>query len=137
MVHSPDRILYPMRRVNLVLNGVRNPQKRVVSGYERISWDEALDVVASEINRVRRELGKGAILSPDRSTTGVVITASPFALVMSMSASNQQGLLASWRPCTRTRHTSALPLPPVRDGEMCRSARADDPAQPTVAATKK
>ena len=34
-----------------------------MSGYERISWDEALDLVAGEIARVRREHGPGAILS--------------------------------------------------------------------------
>jgi trimethylamine-N-oxide reductase (cytochrome c) len=63
MVYSPDRILYPMKRTDFDPNGERNPQNRGTSGYERISWDEALDIVASEIKRVRREHGKGAILS--------------------------------------------------------------------------
>ncbi len=63
MVYSPDRLLYPMKRVDFDPNGERNPQNRGVSGYERISWDEALDIVAAEIKRVRREHGKGAILS--------------------------------------------------------------------------
>ncbi|NTU60656.1 MAG: molybdopterin-dependent oxidoreductase, partial [Deltaproteobacteria bacterium] len=34
-----------------------------VSGYERISWDEALDLVADEMKRVKREHGPGAILN--------------------------------------------------------------------------
>ena len=49
MVYSPDRLLYPMKRVDFDPNGERNPQNRGTSGYERISWDEALDIVAGEI----------------------------------------------------------------------------------------
>ena len=61
MVYSPDRVLYPMKRVDFDPNGERNPQNRGKSGYERISWDEALDMVAGEIKRVKREHGPGAI----------------------------------------------------------------------------
>jgi trimethylamine-N-oxide reductase (cytochrome c) len=61
MVYSPDRLLYPMKRVDFDPNGERNPQNRGKSGYERISWDEALDLVADEIKRAKREHGPGAI----------------------------------------------------------------------------
>jgi trimethylamine-N-oxide reductase (cytochrome c) len=61
MVYSPDRLLHPMKRVDFDPNGERNPQNRGVSGYERISWDEAFDIVAGEIKRVKREHGPGAI----------------------------------------------------------------------------
>jgi trimethylamine-N-oxide reductase (cytochrome c) len=61
MVYSPDRLLYPMKRVDFDPNGERNPQNRGKSGYERISWDEALDVVASEIKRAKTVHGPGAI----------------------------------------------------------------------------
>ena len=47
--------------------GGRNPQNRGVSGYEPISWDDALDIVAAEIKRVKREHGPGAILSTPSS----------------------------------------------------------------------
>ena len=60
-IYSPDRILYPMKRVDFDPNGERNPQNRGVSGYERISWDEALDIVASEIKRQKTVHGNGAI----------------------------------------------------------------------------
>ena len=43
IVYSPDRLLYPMKRVDFDPNGERNPQNRGKSGYVRISWDEALD----------------------------------------------------------------------------------------------
>ncbi len=63
MIYSPDRILYPMKRVDFDPNGSRNEHNRGISGYERISWDEALDIVANEIKRVKRDYGPGAILN--------------------------------------------------------------------------
>jgi molybdopterin guanine dinucleotide-containing S/N-oxide reductase-like protein len=63
MIYSPDRILYPMKRVDFDPNGERNCQNRGVSGYVRISWEEALDTVANEIKRVKRDYGPGAILN--------------------------------------------------------------------------
>jgi len=63
LVYSPDRLLYPMKRVDFDPNGERNCQNRGMSGYERISWDEATDIVANEIKRVKREHGPGAILN--------------------------------------------------------------------------
>jgi trimethylamine-N-oxide reductase (cytochrome c) len=61
IVYSPDRLLYPMKRVDFDPNGARNPQNRGKSGYVRIGWDEALDLVSSEIKRMKREHGPGAI----------------------------------------------------------------------------
>jgi len=63
MIYSPDRILYPMKRVDFDPHGERHTQNRGVSGYERISWNEALDIVAGEIKRVKREYGPGSILN--------------------------------------------------------------------------
>ena len=61
MVYSDKRVLYPMKRVDFDPNGERNPQNRGKSGYERISWDEALDIVAGEMARQKRKYGPGAI----------------------------------------------------------------------------
>jgi len=63
MVYSRDRLLYPMKRVDFDPHGERNCQNRGISGYERISWDEALDIVAGQIRRVKKEYGPGAILN--------------------------------------------------------------------------
>jgi len=62
MVYSPDRLLYPMKRVDFDPDGERNCEMRGISGYERISWDEALDIVAKEIKRMKRQYGPGSIL---------------------------------------------------------------------------
>ena len=48
-IYSPKRILTPLKRVDFDPKGDRNIQNRGVSGYEPISWDEALDIVAEEI----------------------------------------------------------------------------------------
>jgi trimethylamine-N-oxide reductase (cytochrome c) len=62
MVYSKDRLLYPMKRVDFDPQGERNYHNRGISGYERISWDEALDIVASEIRRMKIDYGPGAIM---------------------------------------------------------------------------
>jgi molybdopterin guanine dinucleotide-containing S/N-oxide reductase-like protein len=66
-IYSQDRILHPLKRVDFDPKGERHPENRGISGYERISWDEALDLVANEIKRVKREHGPGAILSSTAS----------------------------------------------------------------------
>ena len=74
MIYSKDRLLYPMKRVDFDPKGERNPQNRGVSGYERISWETALDMVADEIKRVKKQHGPGAIMSSSGShhTWGVI-----------------------------------------------------------------
>jgi len=48
---SPDRLLYPMRRVG----------PKGAGNFERITWDEALDEIAERFGRVIREFGAEAI----------------------------------------------------------------------------
>ncbi len=60
-VYSEDRIKYPMKRVDFNLDGDRHPENRGKSGYQRISWDEALDIVADEMKRVRANYGPAAL----------------------------------------------------------------------------
>ena len=71
-VYSPDRVLYPMRRV-----GPKGPWAKRSSGesgppgaavptcsevWQRISWDEALDEICSRFRRISSEFGSEAIL---------------------------------------------------------------------------
>ncbi len=60
-VYSENRILYPMKRIDFDPNGERHPETRGKSGYVRISWDEATDIVANEMKRVQAKYGKEAI----------------------------------------------------------------------------
>ncbi|MBW1799955.1 MAG: molybdopterin-dependent oxidoreductase, partial [Deltaproteobacteria bacterium] len=67
MVYSPKRVLYPMKRVDFDPHGNRNCTKRGESGYERISWDEAGDIVTDEIKRIKQEYGPAGIMSTTSS----------------------------------------------------------------------
>jgi anaerobic dimethyl sulfoxide reductase subunit A len=51
-LYDPDRLKYPMKRM-----GERGERK-----FARISWDEALDTIISELKRVRCEHGPAAVL---------------------------------------------------------------------------
>ncbi|MGA8108004.1 MAG: molybdopterin-dependent oxidoreductase [Acidobacteriaceae bacterium] len=60
-VYSPDRLLHPMRRRPGVARGSL-PSGREVEFFERISWDEALDTVATRLEAIAREHGPESIL---------------------------------------------------------------------------
>jgi len=60
-IYSDDRVAYPRKRVDFNPNGDRHPENRGKSPYVRISWDEALDIVAKEIKRVQQTYGPAAI----------------------------------------------------------------------------
>ncbi|MBW1799922.1 MAG: molybdopterin-dependent oxidoreductase [Deltaproteobacteria bacterium] len=62
-VYSPNRIPYPLKRVDFDPYGDRHTENRGKSGYVRISWDEALDIVSAEIKRVKEKYGPYAILA--------------------------------------------------------------------------
>ena len=85
--YSKDRILYPMKRVDFNPDGERNPQNRGKSGYVRISWEEASELVAGELRRVRDTYGGHAItgMTSSHHKWGVVsYKTGPFARFMHM-----------------------------------------------------
>lgn len=51
-VYAPDRLLYPLKRT-----GIRGAGK-----FTRVSWDDALETVAHEMERIRDTYGNAAIL---------------------------------------------------------------------------
>lgn len=52
--YHQDRLEYPMKRIG----------KRGDARFERISWDEAEDIMVEQINRIRTKYGNDAILIP-------------------------------------------------------------------------
>src|SRR4030042_4234385 len=64
--YCKERHLYPMKRVDYDPKN-RNPQNRGKSGYERISWDKALDIICEEIIRIQANYGPGSILATPSS----------------------------------------------------------------------
>ena len=82
-VYAPDRLLYPMKRI-----GERGEGK-----FERISWDEALDTIASEIIRVRDTYGPASILYLHMGgDLGNLHTAGQMAKVLSLAG----GFTEAW-----------------------------------------
>ena len=62
-IYSDIRIKYPLIREDFNPDGKRHPGNRGKSGYRRISWEKALDVVAGEMKRIRAAYGPEAIMS--------------------------------------------------------------------------
>jgi anaerobic selenocysteine-containing dehydrogenase len=60
--YSPNRVKYPLKRVDWDPKGERNPQNRGKSKYVRISWDEAAQLVADEVKRMCDTYGPLSIL---------------------------------------------------------------------------
>ena len=60
-LYSEDRLKHPLKRVDFDPRGDRHPETRGKSPYERISWDQALDLVAGEIKRIQDLYGPGAV----------------------------------------------------------------------------
>jgi anaerobic selenocysteine-containing dehydrogenase len=56
-VYSPDRVLYPYRRIAPKGSRACNQQD-----FQRISWDEALDEIATRFQQIARQHGAEAIL---------------------------------------------------------------------------
>ena len=54
-VYSPDRVLYPMRRI--AAKGTGGPQ-----AFRRVGWDEALNEVTEKLKKISSEFGSEAIL---------------------------------------------------------------------------
>ncbi|NPD31754.1 molybdopterin-dependent oxidoreductase [Eggerthellaceae bacterium zg-997] len=70
---SPDRLSYPMKRVG----------KRGEGKFERISWDEAIDLASGKLKEVIEKYGNEAVYIP--YATGVsATTARPFNRLMSL-----------------------------------------------------
>ncbi len=62
-VYSPNRIKYPLKRVDWDPQGERNPQNRGISHFCRISWDSASEIIAGEMKRIKNTYGPCAILA--------------------------------------------------------------------------
>jgi trimethylamine-N-oxide reductase (cytochrome c) len=63
-VYSPTRIRYPMVRRAYLKNGPgASPETRGADDFVRVSWDQALDLVAKELKRVRDKDGPTALFA--------------------------------------------------------------------------
>src|ERR1022692_3007166 len=63
-VYSPDRVLYPMRRIAAKGIAATNAGEgaRATQTWQRITWDEALDEITGRFQKISAEFGGEAIL---------------------------------------------------------------------------
>lgn len=73
-MNSPDRLSYPMRRTG----------KRGEGSFERISWDEAIDTISSELKRVINSYGNDAIYIAYATGVEGVTTGQPFQRLLNL-----------------------------------------------------
>lgn len=57
---SPSRIKYPMVRAGYLKDGPKSKANRGSEEFVRVSWDQALDLVAGELKRVKEQYGNSA-----------------------------------------------------------------------------
>src|SRR3970282_2345465 len=61
-IYHPDRLKYPMKRTR--------PKGDVDPGWQRISWDEALDTIAAKMNEIKALYGPESFFFQKGSTGG-------------------------------------------------------------------
>lgn len=66
---AADRLKYPMRRKHWLPDGAGDNTLRGRDEWERISWDEATELIAHEIDRVLRDYGNDSVLVTDSLQT--------------------------------------------------------------------
>lgn len=100
-IFGADRLKYPMKRKNWSPGGGKK-ELRGKDQWVRISWDEALDIIASETKRIKETYGNKAILN----------TVGNSALNLTdYSCGRALSLYGGWAATWGTTSWGALPLP--------------------------
>ena len=109
-----DRLKYPMIRKNWAPGGGKK-ELRGRDEWVRISWDKALEILASEVKRISGKYGNTAIYSPTPATASVY---TEVARTLSLAG----GFVSDWGPCssgawTDTGRSIGLPMSRLGTGE--------------------
>jgi anaerobic selenocysteine-containing dehydrogenase len=64
-IYNPTRVKYPLKRAGFTPGGKGPIENRGRGEFVRISWDEATDIIAKELNRVKETYGPSAVLLMD------------------------------------------------------------------------
>lgn len=76
-IYSEERIKYPMLRVEGSARGTQE--------FERISWDEALDLLAEKISEAKQEFGDGSVMVFQTGPSGKFNSSSMFGKAINSS----------------------------------------------------
>jgi anaerobic selenocysteine-containing dehydrogenase len=119
LVAHPDRLLHPLKRTR--------PKGDPDPGWERIGWDEALDLVAANLRRLAAEHGPEAVAFACASPSTSAIADSAHWIQRLMRAFGSPNLCASMELCGWGRlsaiHTYGAPMG-LEGGAMPDFARA-------------
>src|SRR5512147_2422763 len=91
LVYHPDRLLYPMKRTR--------PKGDPDPGWERISWDEALDVAAANLRRIANEHGPESVVFSSVSPSTSASDDSVVWITRLMNAFGTPNLVAAMELC--------------------------------------
>jgi anaerobic selenocysteine-containing dehydrogenase len=107
-VHSPQRLKYALRRVG----------KKGEGKFERISWTQALDLIAAKLNEQKQKYGPEslAILSPARRTYSDFL----YRFLMAHGSPNygHSGICAMQKAFAFTYTLGAMPIPDVAGSQL-------------------
>lgn len=91
LVYHPDRLLYPMKRTR--------PKGDPDPGWQRITWDEALDLIASNLRRIAAEHGPESVVFSVSSPSTSASDDSLVWISRLMNAYGSPNLCASMELC--------------------------------------
>ncbi len=100
--YTPALLMYPMKRVGYVPGGGGDVSNRGKGEFVRITWDEAFDLVGSEIKRVQQKYGPSAIMpwNCTHFTAGYLHHTTPFArfiLWLPGGSTTRQAINGTWQ----------------------------------------
>jgi anaerobic selenocysteine-containing dehydrogenase len=96
LVYHPDRLLFPLKRTR--------PKGDPDPGWERITWDEALDLTAAKIRSIADEHGPESVAFSIVSTSTSASDDSAVWVQRLMNAFGSPNLCASWELCAWGRY---------------------------------
>jgi anaerobic selenocysteine-containing dehydrogenase len=100
LVYHPDRLLYPMKRTR--------PKGDTDPGWQRISWDEALDTTAANLLRLAEESGPESVVFSLVSPSTSASDDSADWVLRLMNAFGSQNLRAAMELCGWGRHLAPI-----------------------------
>jgi anaerobic selenocysteine-containing dehydrogenase len=109
LVYAPDRLKYPMKRTR--------PKGDADPGWVEISWDEALDTVASRLLQIKAQSGPEAVVFACATPTGSAFAdyypwinrfGHAFGSPNRLSAIH----ICTWNVMLGSKHTFGTPTPP-------------------------
>lgn len=96
LVYHPDRLLHPLKRTR--------PKDAPDPGWQRISWDEALDLTAARLRQIAQEHGPESVVFSLASPSTSASDDSVVWINRLMNAFGSPNLCASWELCAWGRY---------------------------------